>query len=46
MSKGWKPKDKTDKGNVILNETILSNIDLPEAKMFNRFLLLQKDQLK
>ena len=42
MSKGWKPKDKTDKGNVILNETILSNIDLPEAKMFNRFLLLQK----
>ena len=42
ISKGWKPKDKTDKGNVILNETILSNIDLPEAKMFNRFLLLQK----
>tara|TARA_R100001015_G_C4629162_1_gene189800 strand:- start:1254 stop:2903 length:1650 start_codon:yes stop_codon:yes gene_type:complete len=42
ISKGWKPKHRTEKGNIILNETILSKIKLPEAKMFNRFLLLQK----
>ena len=42
MSKGWEPQHKTDKGNIILNENILSTINLTEAKMFKRFLLLQK----
>ena len=32
----------TDKGNVIINEAVLSKIDMPEAKMFNRYFLLQK----
>jgi DNA polymerase-1 len=40
--KGWKPKKKTDKGNVIVNEAVLDTIDMPEAKMFSRYFLLQK----
>ena len=42
QAKGWKPKQMTDKGNVIVNEAVLSKIDMPEAKMFNRYFLLQK----
>jgi DNA polymerase-1 len=42
MEKGWKPKNKTDKGNVIVNEAVLDTIDMPEAKMFSRYFLLQK----
>jgi len=42
QAKGWKPKQMTDKGNIIINEAVLSTIDLPEAKMFNRYFLLQK----
>ena len=42
IEKGWKPKLKTDKGNVIVNEEVLKSIDMPEAKMFSRYLLLQK----
>ena len=48
---GWEPKqfgkeiklkDGTTKRNVILSEEILNKIKLPEAKMFNRYYLLQK----
>ena len=39
---GWKPKKKTDKGNVIVSEEILDTINMPEAKMFSRYFLLQK----
>ena len=39
---GWKPKQHTDKGNIIINEAVLDNIELPEAKKFSRFFLLQK----
>ncbi len=42
QAKGWKPTQMTDKGNVIINEAVLSKIKLPEAKMFNRYFLLQK----
>ena len=42
QAKGWKPKQMTDKGNIIINEAVLSKIDLPEAKMFNRYFILQK----
>jgi len=42
QAKGWKPTQFTDKGNVIINEEVLSKIDMPEAKMFNRYFLLQK----
>ena len=43
MERGWEPKRYTDKGNIIINEDVLSQIkDMPEAKMFNRYFLLQK----
>ena len=32
----------TEKGNTIVNEKVLEQIDLPEAKLINRYLLLQK----
>ena len=42
MEKGWKPKLKTEKDNIIINEAVLSKIKMPEAEMFNRYFLLQK----
>jgi len=42
MELGWKPKQHTDKGNIIINEAVLDTIDMPEAKKFSRFFLLQK----
>ena len=43
VDKGWKPKKYTDKGNVIINEEVLSKISgMPEAQMFSRYFLLQK----
>jgi DNA polymerase-1 len=42
QQKGWEPKQYTEKGNVIVNEKILNEIDMPEAQMFSRFFLLQK----
>ena len=41
--KGWNPTKHTDKGNIIINEDVLSTIkDMPEAQMFSRYFLLQK----
>ena len=43
MERGWEPKKHTDKGNIIINEEVLSKIkDMPEAQMFSRYFLLQK----
>ena len=42
IKKGWKPTHKTEKGNVIVSEEILSQLDMPEAQMFSRYFLLQK----
>jgi DNA polymerase-1 len=42
MERGWEPNKFTDKGNVIVSEEILDTIDIPEAKMFSRYFLLQK----
>ena len=42
IKRGWEPKQFTDKGNVIVNESVLSKINMPEAEMFNRYFLLQK----
>jgi len=42
MKRGWIPTQLTDKGNIIINESVLSHINIPEAKMFNRYFLLQK----
>ena len=44
MKLGWKPKKKTDKGHVIVDEKVLSEIkNIPEAKLINEFLMLQKE---
>ena len=43
MRLGWKPKKKTDKGHVIVDEKVLSEItNIPEAKLINKYLMLQK----
>jgi DNA polymerase I-like protein with 3'-5' exonuclease and polymerase domains len=42
MELGWKPTQKTEKGSIIVDEAVLEKIDLPEAKMFLDYLLLQK----
>ncbi|HAT63166.1 MAG TPA: hypothetical protein DCS66_00995, partial [Flavobacteriaceae bacterium] len=39
---GWKPKQHTDKGNIIVSEKVLDSLKMPEAKKFSRFLLLQR----
>ena len=40
---GWTPKKFTDKGHVIVDEKVLSEIkDIPEAELIKEFLLLQK----
>ena len=41
IERGWKPTQKTEKGNVIVSEEILSKLKMPEAQMFNRYFLLQ-----
>ena len=42
IEKGWRPTHKTEKGNVIVSEEILSKLKMPEAQMFSRYFLLQK----
>jgi DNA polymerase-1 len=42
MERGWKPKQFTDKGNIIVSEEILNKINMEEAKKFSKFFLLQK----
>jgi len=39
---GWKPKEFTEKGNVIVNESVLSGVDMPEAQQIAEYLMLQK----
>ncbi len=39
---GWKPKQHTDKGNIIVNDDVLAKIDLPGTKQLTEHLLLQK----
>jgi hypothetical protein len=42
MKRGWKPKAFTDSGEPKVDEAVLSSIDMPEAKMLNEYLLLNK----
>ena len=42
IERGWKPKLFTDKENIIVNENVLNDIDMDEARKFARFFLLQK----
>ena len=39
---GWKPHAYTEKGQAIVSEDVLSKVDIPEAQMVARFLLLEK----
>lgn len=39
---GWKPKQFTETGQAMIDEGILSKIDLPEAKLIAEYLMLQK----
>jgi len=40
---GWKPKAHTEKGNIIVDEAVLSQVtDIPEAQLIAEYLLLQK----
>ncbi len=42
MSKGWKPNKHTEKGAVIVDESVLDGVDIPEAKLIAEYLLIQK----
>ena len=42
MEMGWVPEKKTDLGNVVVDESILSEIDMPEAQLIARYMMLQK----
>ena len=42
MVKGWKPKQRTEKGNIIVSDEILDSLNIPEAKVMARYLLLKK----
>jgi DNA polymerase I-like protein with 3'-5' exonuclease and polymerase domains len=43
MELGWKPKDFTDKGQAIVDESVLSKVvNIPEAQMIAEYLMLQK----
>jgi len=39
---GWKPHAYTEKGQAIVSEDVLSKVEIPEAQMVARFLLLEK----
>ena len=42
MALGWKPNKHTEKGTVVIDESVLETIDRPEARLFEEYLLLQK----
>ena len=39
---GWTPKEYTELGTVIISETVLENIELPEGKLIAKYLMIQK----
>ena len=42
MEQGWQPNKKTEKGHPIVDESVLKEVDIPEAKIIAEYLLLQK----
>lgn len=40
--RGWKPKDFTSQGKPKVDETVLEELDYPEAKLLNEYLLINK----
>lgn len=39
---GWEPDKTTDKGSVIVDESVLIDVDIPEAKLIAEYLLVTK----
>jgi DNA polymerase I len=39
---GWKPKEYTDKGQPIVDEEVLVNLEYPEAKLISEYLTIEK----
>lgn len=39
---GWEPTKFTEKGSVIVDEAVLEGVNIPEAKVIARYLMLQK----
>jgi DNA polymerase I-like protein with 3'-5' exonuclease and polymerase domains len=42
MELGWKPKVFTEKGQAIVDESVLAKVPLPEAQLIATYLMLQK----
>ena len=42
IEKGWQPKKHTEKGQVIVDESTLAGVDIPEARAIAEYLLIQK----
>ena len=42
IARGWTPESFTDTGEPKVDETVLSGIDMPEARMLSEYLLLNK----
>ncbi len=42
QEKGWKPKKRTEKGSIIVDEEVLASLDYPEAKALAEYMMLQK----
>jgi len=42
ITKGWKPTKHTEKGQAIVDEGTLEDIDIPEAQLIAEYLMLQK----
>jgi len=42
IKRGWKPEAFTESGEPKVDETVLAGIDMPEAKLLNEYLLLNK----
>lgn len=42
IEKGWKPTKTTEKGSIIVDESTLEGVDIPEAKKIAEYLMLQK----
>ena len=39
---GWKPQKHTEKGSVVVDETTLEDVQIPEAKLIAEYLMIQK----
>lgn len=42
MKRGWKPSEKTETGQVVVNEKTLNACSVPEAKLILRYMMLVK----